>query len=464
MEIYPILDEHLPEALYVQLYNYFKREIESASLPACSRVPSIRFLADRLHISCTTVQTAYQQLLAEGYLTSRPRSGYYIAELDSRAFAAAPSTHHPDRPIDKKAQFACDFFISAIDTAHFPLTQWKKCADRWLTPSIFNYGDPQGEPHLRELLASYLHRSRGVNCRPEQVVIAAGTESILRLIYQLIEWKNGVLGMEDPGYRGVRRSLRDQNIHLLPIPLDKEGLSIRELEKTAADAVYITPSHQFPLGMIMPVSRRLQILSWAHNRHSWIIEDDYDGEFRYRGKPIPSMQGMDRYQRVIYMGTFSKALTPAIRVAYMVLPLPLLDRYHRLEWRQTASRLHQQTLAQFIESGQWEKHIRRMRTHYRKKQELLLESIKSIMGRHVTVSGQAAGLHIVLYVNSTVPADKLAAMARASGIRVQSTSGYLIQRDSMQKLPLLLGFGGLSTEEAKQGIKQLNEIWSPYYR
>lgn len=474
MEIIPKLDERSDTPLYIQLYMYFKHEIEISALKTNIRIPSIRYMADSLHISRTTVQMAYQQLVAEGYLISKARSGYYVVNLnDDQTVSLARdngnctnlSACHSEQHADN---ILYDFFMSDIDTVHFPLIDWKKCLDRLLAApqkDFFTYGAHQGEPELRETLSEYLHRSRGVQCRPEQIVIAAGTQSILKILYRLIHWKYQILAMEDPGYRGVRRSLAGENIQMMPIPVDKDGLSIEKLKNIKTDALYITPSHQYPMGMVMPITNRICLLSWANETSSWIIEDDYDGEFRYRGKPIPSLQSIDKHQRTIYIGTFSKSLMPAIRISYMVLPWPLLDIYHSMEWRQTASRLHQRTLALFIEDGYWDRHIRRMRTLYRRKQAVLLDIITSVMGEHVDIGGQDAGLHIVLYVKSNHSAAELAEAAEKAGIRVYSSAVCFTRSPNKQSpLPILLGFGGLSPDEIQQGIRQLHRAWLPYYK
>jgi GntR family transcriptional regulator/MocR family aminotransferase len=471
VEIIPKLDDRLKDSLYIQLYRYFKHEIEQFTFETGMRLPSIRYLAEQLNVSNTTVQMAYQQLLTEGYIESRARSGYFIAELDSdfSESTVTPCTKlsSEDSSEQKEKHILYDFFMSDIDTDHFPLASWRKYANKLLNSEhkdVLKYGEYQGELGLRMALSDYLHRSRGVHCTPEQVIIASGTQSILHILYQLIKWKNKRLAMEDPGYQGVRRSLQGQDIKLVPIPVEKDGLSIHELKKVQADAVYITPSHQYPLGMVMPIVKRIQLLTWANEQDSWIIEDDYDGEFRYRGKPIPSLQGIDEHSRVIYIGTFSKSLMPAIRVSYMVLPPALLETYKHLEWGQTASRLHQQTLTLFIENGEWEQHIRKMRTLYKKKQAVLLETIKTVMGEHVHVSGQNAGLHIVLHVKSNCPANTLIACAEKAGIKVYATSSYLSQNKTACSLPILLGFGGLSLNDIKQGIKLLHKAWLPYYK
>lgn len=330
---------------------------------------------------------------------------------------------------------------------------------------FLTYGERQGEWELRSVLSDYLHRARGVNCSPEQIVIGAGTQSVLQILFRIMKWNHKRFAMEEPGYEGARRVFQQHDIQVVPVPVQKDGLSIRDLIKTQADIVYITPSHQYPMGMIMPISKRIRLLHWAEENEGWIIEDDYDGEFRYRGKPIPSLQGIDEHGRVIYVGTFSKSLMPAIRVSYMVLPKSLLDVYRSSDMyttAQSASRLHQLTLKLFMESGEWDRHIRKMRTLYRKKHSLLLETIREAMGEHVCVSGEDAGLHIVLHVKSSKSADELVRIAEQAGVKAYSTSKNWIQ--GKPPIPILLGFGGLSFDEIKQGIKRLNAAWRPYYR
>nr|WP_283163343.1 PLP-dependent aminotransferase family protein [Sporolactobacillus mangiferae] len=456
----------MKKALYIQLYESFKQAIDQSKLEKSARLPSIRYLAERLNVSKTTVQMAYQQLLAEGYIESKARSGFFVADLDQEsaepASASDPSVFFEKKRAEKQAPVRYDFFMSDIDTEHFPLNEWRKCEQQALSAAhreVLKYGAPQGEERLRSAIADYLHRSRGVRCRPEQVVIAAGTQTILSILYPLINWRYNRLAMEEPGYQGVHRSLQNEKIQLTPIPVEEDGISLHALNQVQADAVYITPSHQYPLGMVMPIARRMQLLTWANKNKCWIIEDDYDGEFRYHGKPIPSLQSIDENRRVIYIGTFSKSLIPAIRVGYMILPLSLLERYHQFEWRQTASRLHQETLACFMESGKWEKHLRKMRTLYRKKQAALLETIKATMNGHVQISGQDAGLHIVLEVKTLRPRSLLISDAIKSGIRV-----YELSACQSTKYPMvLIGFGGLSIDEIREGIKLLHQTWMPYY-
>jgi GntR family transcriptional regulator/MocR family aminotransferase len=272
--------------------------------------------------------------------------------------------------------------------------------------------------------------------------------------------------MEDPGYNGVRTVFQHLGLTVRPIPLEEDGIDVNALAASGARAVYITPSHQDPSGIVMPYAKRMKLLQWAANTDGLIIEDDYDGEFRYHGKPIPSLQGLDANGRVVYLGTFSKSLLPAIRISYMVLPPALLQEYRErfAEYDQTVSTVHQQTLALFMKNGEWERHIRKMRTIYQKKHDAMLFVLQTVMGGCVQIMGQDAGLSITLEVNSPRSAEELAEMAEQAGIRVYPTTAKWMNPEHARCPAFQLGFGGLSVEEMEQGIRLLYEVWRPYLR
>lgn len=472
MDISPNLDETAKEPLYIQLYQYIKKEIQMGRIPSSTRLPSIRQLAHFLHISRTTIQVAYQQLIAEGYIESKERSGFYVVDMAGESFEHPPVVHplsssngnrdHKPKPI------LYDFYMSKIDVDHFPYDKWRMCSNQSMNieqKELLSYGDRQGEIGLRRALCQYLRQARAVNCSEEQIVIGAGTQMIIRLLCQIIGPDGQAIAMEEPGYQGVRNMFCQLGFTMKPIPLEEDGIIIDELVKSKAKVVYITPSHQYPLGMVMPIAKRRKLLQWAEETGSLIIEDDYDGEFRYHGRPIPSLQGLDAHGNVVYIGTFSKSLMPAIRISYMVLPERLVDVYHKKLGvnDQTVSRLHQNTLQLFMENGEWERHIRRMRKVYQKKHDILLQTIKSIMQEHVKVTGQDAGLHIVMKVYSDKNMDDLVKIAEDSGVRVYSTTSDWFTRQAESPPLILLGFGGLSLQEIVQGIERLHIAWLPFY-
>jgi GntR family transcriptional regulator/MocR family aminotransferase len=278
----------------------------------------------------------------------------------------------------------------------------------------------------------------------------------------MIMGRDLIYSMEEPGFHRTREALKDQGVTVKPIPLDQDGMDINHLRTSQANVTYVTPSHQFPNGMIMPISRRMELLKWAEEQAGrYIIEDDYDGEFRYKGKPIPSLQGLDPNDKVIYLGTFSKSLMPALRISYMVLPTPLIEKYnqHFTIYKQTVSRLHQQTLWQFMVNGHWERHLNRMRTVYRKKQIGLIRSIEQNLGQRVTIIGEEAGLHILVTVHNQMSEQELIERAEKIGVRVYPTSVYYENDHPGRQPMILLGFGGITEKQMEQGIRLLKTAW-----
>ncbi|ANY68692.1 GntR family transcriptional regulator [Paenibacillus sp. BIHB 4019] len=464
-----LLNRESGEALYSQLYQYIKQEILGGKLAAETRLPSIRSLAAHLHISRNTVDLAYQQLLAEGYVQSRPRSGLYVIDLELESL---PLSHQMNKKgLKNKAQASSairyDFRYGDVDAAHFPFAAWRKLANLSLHQDqldLCSYGDPLGEPGLREEIAKYLHGSRGVNCTPEQMMIGAGVQYLLGVLSRLLSGANNgsEMAMEEPGYDGVRTIFAHHGFHIHPIPLETDGLNIQKLYESKSRIVYMTPSHQFPYGMVMPLPKRMQLLKWAADQIGIIIEDDYDSEFRYVGKPIPSLQSLDTHDRTVYLGTFSKCLLPSLRIAYMVLPQKLIELHAEQDYRlydQTVSRFHQKTLELFMKNGHWEAHIRRMRNVYREKQFTLISMLQQLMGAQVTIIGQDAGLHILLRVHNGMDEQQLIATAEEESVRVYPVSLFWAQRADAEKSMVQIGFGGLSKEDITEGVRALYRAW-----
>jgi GntR family transcriptional regulator / MocR family aminotransferase len=465
MEMTIVLDDSSGEPLYLQLYQSIKNEIQTGRVEPGVKLPSKRKLALHLSISQTTVETAYEQLLAEGYVESLPRKGIYVKEINSDMFSNVK-----DRPIPHKIRKAEPITQNVIDFNHgkialgaFPYSIWRKLSvlslyeeESWL----FLNGQRQGEVGLREELAYYLYQSRGVRCTAEQIIIGAGTQYLISMLTMIIG-RDKVFSMEEPGFHRTREAIKDQGALLKPVPLDQDGINIKLLYESEAQITYVTPSHQFPKGMVMPITRRMDLLQWAKEREGFIIEDDYDGEFRYKGKPIPSLQGLDTYGRVVYLGTFSKSLIPSVRISFMVLPISLLAKYneHFSIYKQTVSRLHQHTLEQFMKEGHWERHLNKMRTVYRKRHSVLLRSIEKHFGNLVEVIGDDSGLHILLKVKNTSSETELIEQAANYDVTVYPTSIYYEQKGSIQFPMILLGFGGLNELEIEKGIQLLSKAW-----
>lgn len=459
MEISPFLNKELPEPLYIQLYHWIRKEIEDGRLMPGTKMPSIRELTANLNVSRNTVETAYQQLQAEGYLESIPKSGVWVAEIEKPVWHLPPVKHPiiPEKPASPEV--AVDFEYGNVDLDKFPIKQWKKCLtdaidqqNNWL----FQYGDKIGEFSLRKEIAHYLQQSRGVRATPEQILITAGTQTSISVLCRLLSLNGETVAMEEPGYLGVRTVFKDEGCHLKPIPLEHDGLSVKHLQTSMAKAIYVTPSHQFPYGMVLPVAKRIQLLKWAYQTNGYIFEDDYDGEFRYRGQPIPSLKSLDEEGRVIYLGTLSKCFLPTARLSYMVLPPSLMELLLQkfAEYNQSVSPIIQRAVAQFMKSGEFEKHIRRMRKWYQRKHQVLLTSIQQYMDTRVSIIGEKSGLHILLKLNG-VTASKLIECGLSHGVKVYSPARFwLLSNDEIESI-IMLGFGGLSLEEIEQGIRIL---------
>ncbi|MDF9840844.1 GntR family transcriptional regulator/MocR family aminotransferase [Paenibacillus sp. PastF-1] len=477
MLINPMLSEDRKLPYYIQLYDYFKKEILGGALPAGTRLPSIRVLAGQLNISATPVELAYQQLVSEGFIASRPRSGYAVEPmhmLSSRAAAADADASRPSLPAPRitprdPQHYLYDFHISKNDFSLFPHKIWRRLFQEQLAnPDLLQYGDPQGEPALRGSIAAHLRQFRGLRCTPEQVVIGGDQHLLCTLLCHILPGSNRRLGIEDPGYHLLPAAFARNSYEIIPVPLEEDGLDIEQLRDSGAGAVYISPSHQFPCGMIMSIAKRHALLDWARATGGYIIEDDYDGEFRYHGRPVPSLQGLMENSRVIYMGSFAQSVAPAFCVHYMVLPEELLPAYHNLAkelyLEHSASRLNQIALHYFMERGHFARHLRRMRLLYQKKHDSLLQAIHLYFGEQAAIRGQGAGFHLLLRLNRGGDARLLADTAAAAGIRVTpmsytwwGQSGAEAHRKDTPEF--ILGFGAIPEERIGAGIRRLAEVW-----
>ncbi|CAI6015685.1 PLP-dependent aminotransferase family protein [Cohnella sp. JJ-181] len=393
-----LLPESDDKPIYLHLYSQIRARIRDGTIPDGARLPSVRALRQQLNISKTPVETAFQMLTAEGYAVSRPRSGLYAANpLPLSDQSPDQSTHSERRQASASTDSApasdrmIDFDPTKLDANAFPVRTWQKLlrdavSDR--AGEMGSYGDPRGEPGLRRAIAEYLGSSRGVRCDADRIVVGSGMAYSVGIAAKLLAGRSRV-AMEAPGYNLVRDQLTLNGCAPLPIPVGDHGLDLDALEASDAEAVYVTPSHQFPTGSVMPYPARERLLRWAEARDAYVIEDDYDGEFRYVGKPIPSLQGLDAHGRVVYVGTFSKAFSPAVRLNYMVLPLELTERLSRLprEVLHAPSRVEQWAMQSFIEQGHWYRHIRRMRSLYRKRHGLLIELIRTHLGSRALITG-----------------------------------------------------------------------------
>lgn len=444
--------------LYEQLYRQIVEEIEAGRLKNGEKLPSKRALCAHLHISQSTVETAYGMLTAEGYLRAKAKSGYFVCGELSRPLSDKREAVQ-EAAAEKKAAPRYDLSTGAVDTDIFPYASWARLSREVVSrnPQLLQRGEAQGDPALRQALADFLREYRGVRCSQEQIVVGAGLEYLLNVLVQVLP-EDSVYGLEDPGYLAAWQVLRNHGRQIRMIPLDESGMREDRLRESGATVAFVTPSHQFPMGCTMPVGRRAALLAWAEAAEGrFIVEDDYDSEFRYLSRPIPAMQSLDDGDRVIYVGTFSRSIAPSIRVAYLVLPRRLLAAYRqRLGFAaSTVSRFEQQTLAAFISRGLYARHLRRAANLYRKKQQLLLNELEKLPGARA--SGAQAGLHFLLTVPG-MPEKQLVARAAEAGVPVRGLSSYC-RECTCPESTLVLGFAGLRLEDIPAAAAALREAF-----
>lgn len=454
------------KCLYQQIYEHIRQEIREGKLLAGERLPSTRSLAEYLQVARSTVDYAYDQLLSEGYIEAKPYKGYFVCRLEGiftmeQQEMTEPEVVRPDSQEDG-TQVQVDFSPYGIDMTGFPFGVWKRITKNILNDSnseLFAQGEPQGDYDLRMTISRYLHSSRGVNCRPEQIIVGAGNDYLLLLLEKILGRHVGI-AMENPTYKRAYRIFQSFAYRIYTVDMDDKGMRADRLPRLPVRAAYVMPSHQYPTGAVMTIGRRAELLRWAEKEPDrYLIEDDYDSEFRYRGKPIPSLQSSDKRGKVIYIGTFSKAIAPAIRVSYMVLPESLLEVYRRdcSFYSCTVSRIDQRILNEFIRDGYFERHLNKMRMHYRAKHDLLLAELEPFK-KAFTISGEDAGLHLLLTAKGAVTEAQLLSAATEAGVKVYGMSENMVETDA-PKATILLGFGSVSEPEMKEGLHRLQKAW-----
>ena len=468
------------KCLYQKIYEHIRDEIRKGELPVGEKLPSTRSLAEYLQVARSTVDAAYGQLVAEGYLEARPCRGYFVAPVEGLIFLSGEREKDPPaegagaeeafRERERPAPAQYDFSPHAVSLKDFPFATWKKITKNILVDvnsEMFALGDAQGDLALRETIARYLHSSRGVNARPEQVIVGAGNDYLLMLLEKILG-RHVPIAMEEPTYRRAYRVFESFAYGSEAIPMDENGMDVGKLRRTHARVAYVMPSHQYPTGIVMPIGRRMELLGWAgEGEERYIIEDDYDSEFRYRGKPIPALQASDSKGRIIYVGTFSKSIAPAIRVGYMVLPMRLLARYRENcgFYASTVSRIDQRILNEFIRDGYFERYLNRMRKIYRGRHDFLLGEL-SCFEREFVLSGENAGLHVLLSSRSHIPEKRLLEAAAGEGVRLYGISESCMSKDAAARAgfgsTVLLGYGAMEERELGEGIRRLKKAWSAF--
>jgi GntR family transcriptional regulator / MocR family aminotransferase len=464
------------EPLSRQVYAGLRQAILGGTFSAGDRLPSTRDLAEQLGISRTVTVLAYEQLLAEGYVIGRSGSGTYVPPgLDSVPAAASqvPAQLRLSRFGARAALLTdpagvphpgtaprYDFAYGASDIECFPFELWRRILlrrSRRMPVRALDYGPAQGSATLRAAISTHLRRARAVVCEPSQVIVVNGSQQALDLVARVLIERGDRVAIEDPGYQGTREVLRAAGARLEPVPVDADGL-IAEALPQGARLAFVTPSHQFPTGAILTLSRRQALLRWAARNNAVLVEDDYDGEFRYEGKPLESLQGLDREGRVVYVGTFSRTVFSALRIGYLVVPHSLLGAFSAAKWlcdRHTAT-LEQETLAEFIDSGLYERHLRRVRRRNAASRRILLEAVHRHLGERVQVSGDQAGAHIVLWPQQRVAEDAVIRAAAAREVGVYGTARYYLDRPG--RTGIMLGYARLRDGEIREGVRRLAAV------
>ena len=456
------------ESMYTHLYKCIKKDILEGTLKAAEKLPSKRMLAKNLGISLITVENAYAQLLVEGYIYSEPKRGYYVATLQQQLPPAskAPTAQPIVAP---KEHITLSFAKSSVPADTFPYNTWARLLRNTLTSAdehaLISDTAAGGVLPLRKALAKHLYQFRGLNVHPEQIIIGAGTQTLYNLIVQLLG-RSHIYALEDPGYPQLAAIYRANDVFCRYLPMDEQGIEVAVLENSGADILHITPSHQFPTGITMPVSRRYELLHWASKKSSrYIIEDDYDCEFRLFGRPIPPLQSIDQAEKVIYINTFSKTLAPTFRISYMVLPPHLASLfYEKLGFYScTVSNFEQFTLAKFIEGGYFERHINRMRTYYRNKRDNLLQYLDQCpASKALQVEGENSGLHFLLHLATAASDSQLRQAAAAQGLQIKFLTDYYHNKLSDNSHTLLMNYTGIEDERLYPALDKLFEALFPY--
>ncbi len=463
--------------LYEHLYNCIKSDILSGKLKAGEKLPSKRTFAANLSVSTITIETAYGQLSAEGYIQSKPKSGYFVAQIDRELIQSEKikdsvqqiKSEKKATSEKKECHWIADFSSNAISQYAFPFQTWGKIMKSLIqseSTKLIERTQGTGCAELKDAIAAHLRSFRNMSVNPEQIVIGAGAEYLYGLIIRLLGQDN-IICLENPGYQKIKDIYKSNGAKCVLAGMEDSGIKIGELRKSNAGIVHISPSHHFPTGNIMSVSKRYELLGWANEKEGrYIIEDDYDSELRFTGKPIPPLWNMDTSGRVIYLNTFSKTLSPAIRISYMILSKELVNLYQqKLSFLScTVSNFEQYTLAKFISDGYFEKHLNRLRTYYKKKRNKIISEFEnSAVSRKIKIIEESSGLHFLLKIQTEKSDEKLKAELQKRKVNIQSLSEFYDTDSLRQDSSLhtfIVNYSSIEDKEIKLAIKVFEDILS----
>lgn len=451
MIISPVFDKESNKPLYIQLYEYIKTEITSGLLKPDSKLPSIREASSTLKLSKTTIENAYSQLVAEGYIDNYPKRGYFVCDLSEYNF---------DMEINKNNVEYHDEIIylnDGVDKESFDVSTWKRLYNKAISDSkttIYNSCSTQGEEFLREEISNFVNTMRGGHTDSGQVIVGAGVQYLLGILIGIIKEDYNTVAVEKPGFNKAEYVFEDYMFDIRHIKITDSGFPVSELRKSDAKVIYISPSHQYPLGTIMPVNKRMELLDWAYKKNGLIIEDDYDSMIRYGGMPIPCLQGLDKNDCVVYLGSFSKMLLPSLRISYMVIPKKFLPNYNEIKDRytQSTSKIDQIVLANFMKEGHMVKHLRKIKRIYRKKNSSLLANLKNTFEEKLEIISSDSGLHIVCEAKTKKDERHIVKDAQESRILIN------IIHKSKNKLMFSLNYSGIDLNEIHKFTKLLKKI------
>ena len=455
--------------LYIWLYENIRNDIETGKLIADEKMPSKRALAEHLKISVVTVQNTYAQLIAEGYLYSVEKKGYYVADFLKTSFLRPSGNETEPSPMrifhpTKEKKYKINLSENTVNHSDFPLSIWMRLMRNVISSDyegFFAKIPSIGLWELRKAISDHLDRYRGISVDPNLILIGAGTEYLYGIIIKLLG-RDSVFAVEDPGYQRIAQIYEAENIQTRYIPLDGQGLDCLSLKQTDANVVHISPSHHFPTGIVMPVGRRMEILHWAKEKEGrYIIEDDYDSEFRFQGKPLPTMESLDHDQKIIYINTFSKTISPSFRISYMILPPDLMERYqkHLGFYSCTVPSLDQYTLAQFIQNGYFERHLNRMKRKYRTKKSEIMNILKeSSLKDKITITDAMAGLHFTVNLKTNKSDGQLKEEAAKYGMKIKFLSDYTKEAAVPSCSTLLINYTALESDTMEKAVSVFEKI------
>lgn len=464
MELFAPLHESRTEPYYVQLYRHIIRDIEEGRLSKDDKLPSIRQFSKDLGLSRTTIDNAYQQLLAEGYIYSRKSSGYYVSEVDIHFNKNVAATEQSLKREEEKA-FPYDFRKDYADEGSFDIVKWKSYISSVLLKrpmELRHDAASQGEEVLRNELSKLVYRTRGVMASPDKIVIAGGIQALLNILTDIFRaFGISRIGMEDPGFNRAKSVFYNRGLEVCPLDVMSEGIRSFDLESENLRLCYVSPSHQFPLGSVMRVDQRMALIGWASRIDGFIIEDDFNSELRYEGKPFPALKALDNGDRVIYIGSFSGSLMPSIRISYMILPGSILHYYQEIkgQYAQSASKLEQLALMEMLQDGGYERHVRKLRKHYAKKREMMQRLANQFFDASTVVSQDNAGLNLLINLGEKRNEKELLKELNAAGVDAALLSEYGI--NPLKTTSILLNYRGIPAHKMVEGLSIAANILYP---